>query len=248
MIYIYTPSLSTGARDLAQTIREMGGKAKRIKKATAIKKGDLVVCWGHGAPPGLGNGAKFLNPKVLKDKKAEHLWLAEKGVSVPTVSSKPKVGFVGRSNNHQGGKDLLNGGGHDFWVEKIETTQEFRIHILGGVSIRAGMKVPRENYYPAGALTAKELKEKGGHILHPWVRSYDGGWRLSYGPSAQEHVRQSLRNAAKAAVAALGLDFGAVDVALLQGGGVVVWEVNKAPGLEGGSLKKYAEKLIQLAA
>jgi glutathione synthase/RimK-type ligase-like ATP-grasp enzyme len=48
-------------------------------------------------------------------------------------------------------------------------------------------------------------------------------------------------------VSALGLDFGAVDVALRKDGVPVVWEVNKAPGLEGGSLKKYAEKLIQLA-
>lgn len=232
MIYIYTPSASTGARDLAKAIREMGGQGKRIKNlGVGLKKGDLVVCWGKGVPP-LKDGVKVLNQKVLGNKLAEHKALLKAGVPVPELSSKPKAGFIGRSSNHQGGKDLLAGGGSSYWVEKIETTREFRIHVMGGLSIRAGMKVPRDGF-PSP---------------HPWIRSYDGGWRLSYGPANHQYVKDSLREAAKAAVSTLGLDFGAVDVAFKKGGGVVVWEVNKAPGLEGGSLKKYAEKLIQLAA
>jgi hypothetical protein len=230
MIYVYTPSKSTGARELVKTIREMDTPARRLKSPVPFKKGDLVVGWGHGTPP-VPEGVKVLNPKVISNKYKEHLKLAQAGVPVPALSSGPKEGFIGRSFNHQGGKDLLNGGGHDYWVERIETKREFRIHIFNGVSIRAGMKVPRDGFPNP----------------HPWVRSYDGGWRLSYGPASNEYVKQSVREAAKAAVSALGLDFGAVDVALRKDGVPVVWEVNKAPGLEGGSLKKYAEKLIQLA-
>lgn len=233
MIYIYTPNASTGAADLARTIRELGGKGKRIKKLPILHKGDLVVGWGKGIPHCANTEiAKLLNPKVISNKFLEHKKLLQAGVPVPKLMSGPKEGYVGRSFNHQGGKDLLAGGGHDYWVEKISTTREFRIHVMGGVSIRAGMKVPRDGFPNP----------------HPWVRSYDGGWRLSYGNAAQLFLKQSLRDAAKEAVQALGLDFGAVDVAQRAGGGVVVWEVNKAPGLEGGSLKRYAEKFIQLAA
>lgn len=231
MIYIYCPKASTGARELATTIKQLGGAARRVKKLLSVKKGDLVVGWGHGVPGGLPQGVKVLNPKVLKDKLAEHKALLAAGVPVPEISPTKKPGYIGRSHNHQGGTDLLNGGGHDFYVPKIETTREFRIHIFKGVSIRAGMKVPRDGFTNP----------------HPWVRSYDGGWRLSYGPANHQYVKQSLREAARMAVSALGLDFGAVDVAFRKGGGVVVWEVNKAPGLEGGSLKRYAEKLIAMA-
>lgn len=232
MIYIYTPSLSTGARDLVDTIKAMGEKAKRVKGClVGLKQGDLVVGWGKGVPT-LPSGVKVLNPKISGNKFVEHQKLLKAGVPVPKLLSGPKEGFIGRSFNHQGGKDLLAGSGHSYWVEKIETTREFRIHILGGVSIRAGMKVPRDEFPNP----------------HPWIRSYDGGWRLSYGSNCQDYLKQSLRDAARDAVKALGLDFGAVDVAQRVGGGAVVWEVNKAPGLEGGSLKKYAEKLIQLAA
>jgi glutathione synthase/RimK-type ligase-like ATP-grasp enzyme len=40
---------------------------------------------------------------------------------------------------------------------------------------------------------------------------------------------------------ALGLDFGAVDIIQDDGGNFYVLEVNTAPGLEGQTIKSYAE-------
>jgi glutathione synthase/RimK-type ligase-like ATP-grasp enzyme len=81
---------------------------------------------------------------------------------------------------------------------------------------------------------------------HEWIRSYDGGWKLDYGTLCQEKIRQAIRDAARRAVDALGLDFGAVDVARLIGGETVVLEVNRAPGMEGMTLCIYAAKLREL--
>jgi D-alanine-D-alanine ligase-like ATP-grasp enzyme len=56
-------------------------------------------------------------------------------------------------------------------------------------------------------------------------------------------------NAALGAVSALGLDFGAVDVKCnRQGTRAAVLEVNTAPGLQGTTLRKYAEALMGLVS
>ena len=81
---------------------------------------------------------------------------------------------------------------------------------------------------------------------HPWIRSHSSGWRLDYGEGART-VRQKHRDAAKAAVLALGLDFAAVDVAETRDKRVLVLEVNRAPGLEGVTVAKYVEKIKEWA-
>jgi hypothetical protein len=135
---------------------------------------------------------------------------------------------IQRAYTHKGGDDLLYGveGRRSFRVHKVTTVAEFRIHVMNNVSIRAGMKTPRP-----------DIDEP-----HPWVRSYEGGWFLDYGTNCQQFVRQRHRDAAKAAVAALGLDFGAVDVGETPDKQAIVFEVNRAPGLEGVTTQVYVNK------
>jgi hypothetical protein len=74
----------------------------------------------------------------------------------------------------------------------------------------------------------------------PYVRSHMEGWIF-----ARESVTlpQSAEDAAVLAVRALGLDFGAVDIADNKDGLVCVFEVNTAPGLEGTTTVKYSEAI-----
>lgn len=152
----------------------------------------------------------------------------------PPVTPPPApVGeWFGRMNDHVGGNDLLGAiGNPDYWVRKLDIVKEYRVHSFLGRSIRAGKKAPREGYTPGGIPT-----------LHPWVRSWNGGWRILYdGVSSKTRHREL----AHRAVAALGLSFGAVDIGELRDKSLVVLEVNRAPGLDGGTVDVYANAINQ---
>lgn len=145
----------------------------------------------------------------------------------PAREGGPDPNWLGRLRHHVGGNDLLNPPARpDFYVKKMDLRQEIRVHVFGEVSIRAGQKIPR-----AGVATP-----------HKWIRSWDGGWMISYDGTA---VRQAHRDLAKAAIKALGLTFGAVDLGITAEGNAIVLEVNRAPGLEGNSITTYANAIVR---
>lgn len=148
----------------------------------------------------------------------------------PAGPPQPDPNWLPRLRNHVGGNDLLNPPAvPDFYVQKENIVEEYRVHSFNGRSIRAGMKVPRE----------------GVTTPHAWIRSWDGGWKISYdGVSA----KQKHRDLAHAAVNALGLTFGAVDIGVKADGSLLVLEVNRAPGLEGGTVDRYATAIQQFVA
>lgn len=138
----------------------------------------------------------------------------------PVAAPAPQVEWLGRLRNHVGGGDLLHPPAQpDFYVKKENIVREFRVHSFKGQSIRAG------------------VKRAVGENAHQWVRSLDAGWKISYDGVT---VRQAHRDIAHSAVKALGLDFGAVDIAERVDGSLIVLEVNRAPGLDGGTITAYA--------
>lgn len=150
--------------------------------------------------------------------------------AAPAAPARPAENWLGREANHTGGTDLLNPPTVPaFWVKKEEFVKEFRVHSFLGKSIRAGQKVHRESFTGTP---------------HPWIRSWDAGWRISY---ADGIVRQKHRDLAHLAVKALNLDFGAVDIGEKADGTLVVLEVNRAPGLEGGTVEAYARAVNRWA-
>lgn len=143
----------------------------------------------------------------------------------PPPAPVPAAEWIGRVSNHMGGTDLLHPPAQpDYFVKKETFVREFRVHSFKGRSIRAGVKQPREGFAQP----------------HEWVRSWDGGWRISYDGAT---IRQAHRDIAHAAVNALGLDFGAVDIGERADRSLVVLEVNRAPGLEGGTIAAYANAI-----
>lgn len=137
--------------------------------------------------------------------------------------------WLPRRNNHIGGTDLLHPPAQpDYYSKKEDIVDEYRLHMFKGKSIRAGRKVQRPNRPNGGA-------------SHPWIRSFDAGWIIAYADFASTKV---MRQIAQAAIDALGLDFGAVDIGKRADGTLIVLEVNRAPGVEGGTSEAYARKII----
>lgn len=98
------------------------------------------------------------------------------------------------------------------FMEYIDAPREYRVHIFDGMSIR--------------------ISEK---IFH----GTDGNHKL-YTTGKPQHPIKHVRKAAKQAVEALGLDFGAVDI-LANDDECWVLEVNAAPGLGGTLPRLYVE-------
>ena len=87
-------------------------------------------------------------------------------------------------------------------------------------------------------------------IPSPWVRTRAGGWVIDYSEAIRKTVsdraRKDMRQAAIKAVEALGLDFGAVDVGW-NAQGPVVYEVNRAPGLDNATTERYGQRILEWA-
>jgi len=104
--------------------------------------------------------------------------------------------------------------------------KEFRVHVCDGEAIDVQQKRKRKEY------TGK---------TNPWVRSYRYGWVF-----CRKDIEEpaELRSVAVAAVKALNLDFGAVDVIWnANEDKCYVLEVNTAPGIEGSSTEIYKKAL-----
>ena len=233
-VFIYRRAPSAGAVALATALRGMGIESFKRRTVPRRQRGDdAMVAWGDN-PIGIrGWSGRTLNAADPISKLSEVIALRAHGV--PTVDAVVERGltdglWLPRSNYHRGGYDLLNPPvRQDFWVRKEEIVKEYRVHVFEGQSIRAGFKVPRIE------------------SPHPWIRSYQAGWKLDYGVARENGFRDKHRSVAKDAIQALGLQFGAVDVAERDDGSVFVLEVNRAPGLEGATVTAYAERIKQWA-
>lgn len=189
-----------------------------------------------------------LNPDISNstNKRVMRELFTDAGIPMPTLYSvgeitgefsnmvKPTLmKFVGRPDKHMKGRgfwlitnrDELNKalagtsrkGAATHFMEYIEADKEVRVHIFRGKSIR---------------MTEKKYDgETGCHRDYTTIK-----------PTGGKVERRLIRRAAKKAVKALGLDFGAVDI-LVKNGEIFVLEVNAAPGLGGTMPITYAKAI-----
>lgn len=221
-VIIYRRKASQAAVLLAQCLRDTFGlSAKKRRTLRRLSSSDLLVCWGEEGPPHNWS----LNNVPILDKLEELDALEEAGVPVVQHSREPIEGWLPRSRHHSQGRDLTTPPTHfDYFVKKEDFEYEVRVHVWNGLSIRAGRK-----------------RRADGEDSHEWIRSRSNGWVVDYSLP----IHRPERDSAKSAVAALGLLFGAVDVGVLPDGQARVLEVNRAPGLEGNTVLKYAELIAR---
>lgn len=250
-IYAHNPG-SRGARALAtalgcRVLRHTGSRY-------AFKRGDVIINWGCGSAFTDGGG-NVITPtynqpasvRVASNKRSTFELLSQQRVpGLPrftTVAAEAAEWRVGRRGNapavvvrrilngHSGhGIEIVSPGGDlptdaPLYVEYIKKTREARLHIFNGRLIAWQEK--------------RRRREVPDADVNWQVRNHDNGFIF-----ARDNVVTDQRavDIAVAALAALGLDFGAVDLIFNeQGNAWYFLEVNTAPGLEGQTITDYAE-------
>ena len=113
------------------------------------------------------------------------------------------------------------------YVKFFPKETEFRVHVFRGEVIDVAQKRLRNG-------------ERDRPNRSPYIRNIANGWVFTH-----QNVRlpEQAREAAICAVRSVGLDFGAVDLAVNNRGVVKVFEVNTAPGIEGTTVEHYARAI-----
>ena len=187
----------------------------------------VVLRWGGPRIAGAVNGQAQLVSGLAQLEK-----LHAAGVRVPEYTRECPIGpgWFGRRNNHTQGRDIRvqrerGYPASDYWTKIIEDVlSEWRIHVLHRRVIARGTK----HYVGAGEPGIIRSRRLGWHIRH------------------DVEPPRGVRNAGRAACAALGYDLGAVDL-LVTSTGVVVLEVNSRPALRDPyTLTQYTNALSAL--
>lgn len=244
---------SESAKDLAgildaMRVRPDGGYVPKI--------GHVILNWGSSRVPDWAQRAGARGVKILNNLEKVNVAgnklhalqaLKNAGVSVPEFTTDLNVarrwvntgGTVVERHNLRGnsgeGIRIVNLDDGDMpstitqaplYTKFIPKTAEFRVHVFRGQVIDYIEK-------------KRQLAENRGPNFNKYVSSVHQGWVFS-----RTNIRDmaDVRNMAIKAVAALGLDFGAVDVIYYEGVPYVL-EVNTAPGLAGITLVKYANAI-----
>lgn len=217
------------------------------------KLGHKVINWGNGRAPNWAQRAAMRNVPILNKPEAVGIAsnklsalqsLKAAGVRIPDFTTDMAVAqrwltnydvvverHELRGNSGQGIRIVtLDDDDMESTVTRaplytkfIPKTAEFRVHVFRGEVIDYIEK-------------KKMLADRRGADFNKYVSSITCGWVFS-----RTDVRDipEVRQQAIRAVAALGLDFGAVDIVFADGLPFVL-EVNTAPGLSGVTLVKYA--------
>jgi len=246
---------SKGATLLAEGLRMEGEKCFKVfpNRAYIPRPLHTIINWGSGDAPNwdVGDATMLNHPYYVRgasNKLTAFQMMKEAGVSIPefTTDSDVARGWVRNDEKvvsryklqgHSGDGIEISGDYDTFihrprpplYVKYIKKQDEYRVHVFNGNVIDIQQK--------------RKKREIDNEEVDYKVRSHDNGWvfcRDNLNPPP------SISSDATSAMAALGLDFGAVDI---------IWnnhqqksyvlEVNTAPGLEGTTLTKYVNAIKQ---
>lgn len=245
---------SKGAKALATAL---GGKVLKLEGSKYLfRTGDVLINWGNTEYA----GGALLNPpaslKAATNKKNFFLTMTEKGCSdvIPRYwvnrNDIPDDAFpvVCRTvlAGHSGDGIVIADTAADLvhaplYVEYVKKQDEYRIHIgRKGHTYTDGGYGHQPVPEPVYVVIAKQRKARRHDVENPnWqVRNHQNGFIY-----AREGVNppEAVTEAAKRALRATGLDFGAVDVLWnAKELKAYVLEINTAPGLEGQTVTDYA--------
>jgi glutathione synthase/RimK-type ligase-like ATP-grasp enzyme len=240
------------ARSLAEKLEDLGVLVLRNTGSTfKARPGDLIINYGTADKTHCIPGVAVLNhpDKVAAryNKLDQYKMLAAAEVPMVRFTTEKRVAYSWLNDGYDVFCRLAGNscGGHGIrlytaeyhanteddlpdatvYTRRFRARREYRVHVFGGVAIDVSQKLKQDGREPNA------------------IRSFDNGY--VYAHNNVEEYPQSMKDAAIKAVAALGLDFGAVDILLMDSGNCAVLEVNTAPGMEGTTLDRFAEAVRQ---
>lgn len=243
-LYAYKEG-SNSAKALADAL---GIKRVRHEGKPLYMRGATLINWGAARVARDIRNAIVLNlPKAVaaaSNKMEAFQWFSAQGVPCPDWTKDVQKAakwlnegsdVVRRAvlNGHSGAGISIHSQGYDIedlkgaplYTRYVKKEAEYRIHVFQGTVIFQQRKARK--------------KDVPDDRVNWQVRNLAGGFIFAHHDVvAPENVQSS----AIAAVQALGLDFGAVDVISNKAGQCFVLEVNTACGLEGTTLEKYCEQ------
>lgn len=237
--------IDTGGRP-SESAKVLGAQEgfKRNKTGNFIKYPDIFVNWGSTADIVFPRykPKTVLNHPVHVRKAANKLTsfniFVEAEVPIPKYTTHPGVAsgwnttFFARTKltGHSGdgiivvekGTRMEDIPAAPLYVQYIFKIKEYRSHVVNGKVIDTQQKIRDPDREP---VTWK-------------IRSHANGFIFARDNVVPDVLRD---NVAIRACAALGLNFGAVDIIQHSDGTYLVLEVNTAPGLEGQTVHSYAD-------
>jgi hypothetical protein len=263
-IYLFCSFNSSGVVELSKAIKAKGIDCLRIKEnhGQSFSHGPMFN-WGCGdgsCPPvakivsgKLYNSAKAVLTSCSKTDTHKSLLESQVWTVAMTKERNRAMSWLGEDRTVLARKNYgSNGDGisvikpgealpyADFYSRLFPSTHEFRVHVAFGKVIDIALKVKRDS--DTWAAEGKNYNEV--------VRSFDGGWRLSHDfkwadvlltlgntTSRINDILKEMGDLGAAAIKAVGLDFGAVDMLAnldpnYGGQRFVVCETNSAPAME----------------
>ena len=218
---------------------------KRCYKGGKIKFDDVLLNWGSSKEihtvkdcgrvlnyvlPVSQASNKLLCFQQLEKHAVETVsWTVDPGVAEQWQAKDNTIVVRTKLTGHSGDGIIIIDKDNDdplpsapLYTRYVFKTKEFRVHVVGDKAIDTQQKIRDPNKEPVS-----------------WkVRSHDNGFIFARNGIEPDGYRDKL---AVAAVSALGLHFGAVDIIQDKAGAYYVLEINTAPGLEGQTVERYAQ-------
>lgn len=235
----------------AKKLKELfEGQVLFKKNNRRVKRKDIVVNWGFHKPVNFTTNHWLNRPEAVKiasNKLLAFQKLQEQ--QVPTVEFTTdqhvanqwlidgKIVLSRTLLNSNSGKGIVVNKPEEYQVvhpaplytKYFKKTHELRVHIFCGEVIDYAQK---------------KIRRERNESYNPMIRSHDNGWIYSWRDILE---LEEVKEVAKKAVLALGLDFGAVDIGYNENTGkILVFEVNTAPGLCDSTAQKYAVALEEI--
>lgn len=220
---------SESAGLLKQAFRANGLVARIRTGATPwkAKRRHRLISWGHPSPPA---GAINFNAHRAGNKLHAFNVMQAAGVPVPEYTTDADTArewetALSRTLRGQSGSGIVVGvdTSKPLFVRYYAKLAEYRVHVIAGNAVYVQRKRRKNN-----APRSKIWNKSAGYVF-----------------SVRHDCPAYVIDSGIAAVAALGLDFGAVDVMQYRDAPLVL-EVNTAPGLCPSSAAVYASRLGEL--
>ena len=227
-------------------------RIKPINSAYKPKQEDVIINWGshNEAINQLASNLRVINHpsnvEAASNKLSAFRALTDAGINVPVYFTPDRFNQIPEAKrnklyartlleSHSGnGIHVVDYAGFQALGNQVklvtlpvDNTSEWRVHVVNGRVI----------------FVQKKAKPTGTDA-NPDIKTHAHGWIFKH---MDIKPPQSMQNLAINAVAALGLDFGAVDIAYNKNTKTsTVFEINTAPGLEGETINAYRDAFFDL--